>query len=253
MKKPTYLLAFLTYMFIIAECSTKFPITYFYFGIFQLFCFIKFVDTGDWSSWFDYAKRYSVIFPTMYLNFINAYPRSRLIKFKYVLNGILLLNVAEAGLVEFLKKDKRRKINGILLFITAFCTPFVLVKGDVSNSFGFTENTLWQVNNLLTLANCYLFSGSIQNSRFPLLYSIALPVISSVYHRDGTYWTVHRVQSIFTLLLIDSIFPSVYDNFHIDTKKIKNKIGFLEIPLLTISTVTTILLVRNKVVTSYKF
>jgi len=191
-------------------------------------------------------KRYVVIFPIHQLNYYNAYPETKLLNIKIILNLFLFFNIAMVGVGELLIKRWVRKANGFLLLLTAFCTPFQLVQGTVSKSFGFKNNILWQFNNLFLLTNMYLFSESIGNAIFPLLYSITIPVIMSIVTKDSTFWTLHRVQSIFTLLLIDSVFPRFHDNFHIETSEIKKQIGFLEKPLLLFSLFPTGLMVFNK-------
>ena len=205
--KFNYLFIYLSYIFFITKISRIYP-KYYFFGIFQIIFIFKLDKIETFG---ERLKKYFVIFPTFLLNYYNAYPESKLLKIKFILNIILFLNVLMVGIGELLLKNRNRQLNGLLLIINSILTPRTLDLGIKSKSFGFNKNILWQFNNFILLTNMYLFSDYIENSRFPLLYSITIPLIMSIKYNDSTYWTLYRVQSIFTLLLIDTLFPK----FHI--------------------------------------
>ena len=76
-------------------------------------------DTSDWNSWFDWVKRYSVVFPTFLWAFLHARPESRLSHFlAAAMPYLLILNALEAGVLDLLGANP---LNGARVSLVAGC------------------------------------------------------------------------------------------------------------------------------------
>jgi hypothetical protein len=199
-------------------------------------------------GWFEYAKGFYVVVYVLLYNFCHVDPSVASNTMKLILSICIMVNVAEVSLYEVLKPQRRRKINGMLLFVLAATTPLQMVFSKQSGSLGFEDNLLWQVNYTLLLTDWSLFSGSLENIRFPNLFSLVVHIIMSIYYGNHTNWMLYRPQTLYMICFVDILFNRFHDNVHIETSEIIKSIGSLELPLLSISAFTTVLMVMNKIV-----
>lgn len=170
-------------------------------------------DTSDWTNWFDWAKRYSVVVPTFLWAVLHdrpAQPGARwLVRAMPV---VLCINVLEAAVFEL---QGPNRANGVLLAIVAVCGPWALAWDEPTRRYGF-RNVTWQVAYMLTLARLYVLHPSIENITAAALLVLTLASLSCALARDTQPYLDWRVYTLYLVLLQDSLFPSWSDRLYPD-------------------------------------
>lgn len=187
-----------------------------------LIAFFFLAKTDDWSSWFDYAKRYSVIIPVtllsiaMYLDSISSMPSSKFKKFIACcfLPVLLQLNIIEAVVAAFQNDILLNAFNGLVLCITM---PLVLGKWffNEDHMVGFGERLDWIA--AYSLWNCiFIFNIFTEewNLRTAALLILIIAIGFSKWKGNWHSWLFARAYSLYLILLIDSFYPELMPSFY---------------------------------------
>ena len=173
--------------------------------------FPLFSDTSDWDSWFDWVKRYSVIFPTFLWAFLHARPEQRFSRFlAAAMPYLLILNVLEAGFLDLLGANP---LNGALVILVAGCVPLRWTREGDPPLLGFRD-PLWQAAYSLTLARLYVLNPTFENSTAGLLIILVIASLLCLIQRDSRNYLTWRVYSLYIFILQDSIFPTLSDHLY---------------------------------------
>jgi hypothetical protein len=168
-------------------------------------------DTSDWNTWFDWAKRYSVLVGVFMLAVVQAYPRHRASQWLLrCIPFVLILNVLEAALLEL---PRTSPLNGVLLIAVAACIPVQLSWDDRWQRYGF-RGAFWQAAFLFTLARLYVLNPQFENTFVGALLVIVLASLLSLWQRDSFNYLAWRAYTLYALVLQDSFWPRSSDWFY---------------------------------------
>jgi hypothetical protein len=195
--------------------------------------------TSDWVGWFGWIKRYSVIVPTIFYTFALTRRKSAWLKILWV---VLLINMLEVYIASL---SCKHVTNGVLILIVSVLTPMLVY---YSGAIGFNR-TPWVVACTMTLIYFYTVTPVVHNLAFMAILVLLLPIAGVLLKGSGSYWLPYRVYTLYILIIIDSMFPQVMDNFyprfiHLenrDTKSTSSKI------LLVLSGASVVYLVGDTI------
>lgn len=164
-------------------------------------------DTSDWSSWFDWAKRYSVVVPVILLAYAYA-ARARgatgLAWVPRVFPWVLAINVAEASASEL---QHQHWLNGALLGLAALTTPRPWSFDGRDGLLGFRDPA-WQLVNTLGLTTMYVLNPVIEDGFFDAISCLWIAQLGALVLRDPQVWFSWRAYTLFVMVIQDSFVPA---------------------------------------------
>jgi hypothetical protein len=167
--------------------------------------------TSDWNNWFDWAKRCSILLGVVMLAIPQAYPRNRFaLWFVRLWPFVLILNVLEGAALEF---PNLSPLNGILLIAVGLYVPFQLTWDERYQRYGF-RGPFWQAAFLSTLARLYVLNPEFENAVVGAVLVLVLASVFCLWQRDSFNYPSWRAYIIYGVLLQDSLFPKLSDQFY---------------------------------------
>ncbi len=168
-------------------------------------------DTSDWDTWFDWAKRYSVVIPVFILATIRYrpdHPASRV--FARWMPWVLIVNILEGAALDLLGPSP---VNGACLAAVALLVPWRFTWDEPSRHLGFRD-PLWQVATLSALTRLYVLNPQFENVVACAIVVLWLTSLACLLERDSQGYTTWRGYTLYVLVLQDSIFPSFSERLY---------------------------------------
>jgi hypothetical protein len=223
---------FAAFLFVVTCCAftgacIRWKRAAFLFAVVMAVAFPIFSDTRDWSSWFDWAKRYSVVLPVCLLAFANGerhrFPHAA-DKLRRFFPWILALNVAEAGILEL---QYGHWINGVALMLLSGAFPFRWSFASRWDVLGFRDAP-WPVVTSSTLALAYLLNPVIGDGVFMAVSILVIALLACLMSRDSHLWFSWRAYTLYFAVLLDSFVPASSSFMYPELLHKGNRIRLLE-------------------------
>lgn len=199
----------------------------FLFAAVMVVAFPIFSDTSDWSTWFDWVKRYSVVVPVCFLAFANGerhrFPRAAEALRRW-LPWVLAVNVAEAGILEL---QYRQWVNGVALLLLSGALPFQWSFGSRWDVLGFRD-VPWPIAVSSTLMLTYLLNPAIGDSVFMAMSILVIALLAPLMGRDSHLWFCWRAYTIYFAALLDSLLPSLSPYMYPEPLRVGRRIHLLD-------------------------
>ncbi|MEM7153807.1 MAG: hypothetical protein AAF799_13245 [Myxococcota bacterium] len=171
-------------------------------------------DTSDWTSWFDWAKRYSVMFPCclwawlMWRAESGHEHRGALHRGVTKLVPLLLaLNVLEVAVLQF---GAGQHLNAGCLVVLGLTTPLTFTTDPSSRVVGFRD-AAWITAFTTSLTLVYLLDPVILNTAFGAIAILLIAGGAALFVRDSQVWIAWRSYTLVLLILQDSYSNALSD------------------------------------------
>lgn len=206
---PLFILLCVT-AFLFSWLATRYKKTALVILILVMITLPFFANTSDWTHWFAWVKRYTILISTLLLIIttlvVKKYEHTKIATSCLVVIFILLfINMIEVGLYDF---GEGNQVNGILCILLGFLIPIHWGLDGKKNVIGF-NSALWVITHTTLLSYTYLFNTDFQDFSLYALVAIWLPLLGILLQKDWCYWLMYRILILYFVIVLDSVYPSI--------------------------------------------